>query len=308
MRVDCAARPSALRLARAAARRCRPRAAGRRRRPRARAPLAGAEGAPAHATARGFTRRPRSYAPCRAAAWPSAGPTRGASPARWWRASAARPSSRPGASASAPARRPSGSSARRAALGEARTGSRGTRRRASRADPERTLERGYAMALGADGEPLDERRGREGHRGIRRAGDGRHRAGPRADEETMTDEIRITERPKSYEAAVERLETIIARLDSNEAGLSETLDALQGGPRPHRVRGRASSRRSGRASRSWSLDDADRARLEQQPACRALYARCRSRSAGDLRCTTRWTFGAVPSGPTPTLRLTAHAQ
>jgi len=30
--------------------------------------------------------------------------------------------------------------------------------------------------------------------------------------------------PKTYEGAVERLEEIIARLDSNEAGLRETLD------------------------------------------------------------------------------------
>ena len=32
-----------------------------------------------------------------------------------------------------------------------------------------------------------------------------------------------TEAPQSYETAVERLEQIIARLDSNEAGLRETL-------------------------------------------------------------------------------------
>ena len=45
----------------------------------------------------------------------------------------------------------------------------------------------------------------------------------------MSEEIRITERPKSYEAAVERLEAIIARLDSNEAGLRETLDLCKEG-------------------------------------------------------------------------------
>jgi exodeoxyribonuclease VII small subunit len=32
-----------------------------------------------------------------------------------------------------------------------------------------------------------------------------------------------TETPQTYESAVERLEQIIARLDSNEAGLRETL-------------------------------------------------------------------------------------
>jgi len=35
--------------------------------------------------------------------------------------------------------------------------------------------------------------------------------------------------PKSYEGAVERLEEIIARLDSNEAGLRETLDLCREG-------------------------------------------------------------------------------
>ncbi len=35
--------------------------------------------------------------------------------------------------------------------------------------------------------------------------------------------------PATYEAAVERLEQIIARLDSNEAGLRETLDLCREG-------------------------------------------------------------------------------
>ena len=35
--------------------------------------------------------------------------------------------------------------------------------------------------------------------------------------------------PRTYEAAVERLETIIRRLDSNEAGLRETLDLVKEG-------------------------------------------------------------------------------
>ena len=35
--------------------------------------------------------------------------------------------------------------------------------------------------------------------------------------------------PTSYEAAVERLESIIARLDSNQAGLKETLALCQEG-------------------------------------------------------------------------------
>jgi len=35
--------------------------------------------------------------------------------------------------------------------------------------------------------------------------------------------------PRTYESAVERLEAIIARLDSNEAGLRETLDLVKEG-------------------------------------------------------------------------------
>jgi exodeoxyribonuclease VII small subunit len=35
--------------------------------------------------------------------------------------------------------------------------------------------------------------------------------------------------PESYEAAVERLEQIIARLDSNQAGLRETLELCREG-------------------------------------------------------------------------------
>jgi exodeoxyribonuclease VII small subunit len=35
--------------------------------------------------------------------------------------------------------------------------------------------------------------------------------------------------PRTYESAVERLEAIIRRLDSNEAGLRETLDLVKEG-------------------------------------------------------------------------------
>ena len=39
----------------------------------------------------------------------------------------------------------------------------------------------------------------------------------------------MSAQPKTYEGAVERLEEIIARLDSNEAGLRETLDLCKEG-------------------------------------------------------------------------------
>ena len=39
----------------------------------------------------------------------------------------------------------------------------------------------------------------------------------------------MSAQPKTYEGAVERLEEIIARLDSNEAGLRETLELVKEG-------------------------------------------------------------------------------
>ena len=39
----------------------------------------------------------------------------------------------------------------------------------------------------------------------------------------------MTTEPRTYESAVERLEAIIARLDSNEAGLRETLELVKEG-------------------------------------------------------------------------------
>lgn len=39
----------------------------------------------------------------------------------------------------------------------------------------------------------------------------------------------MSERPESYEAAVERLEEIIDRLDSGQSGLRETLDLCKEG-------------------------------------------------------------------------------
>lgn len=39
----------------------------------------------------------------------------------------------------------------------------------------------------------------------------------------------MTDQPQSYEAAAERLEEIIKRLDSGDAGLRETLDLVKEG-------------------------------------------------------------------------------
>lgn len=47
--------------------------------------------------------------------------------------------------------------------------------------------------------------------------------------ELATETVSVSDRPESYEAAVERLEEIIDRLDSGQAGLRETLDLCKEG-------------------------------------------------------------------------------
>jgi exodeoxyribonuclease VII small subunit len=50
-----------------------------------------------------------------------------------------------------------------------------------------------------------------------------------ASERESTETSSVSDRPESYEAAVERLEEIIDRLDSGQAGLRETLDLCKEG-------------------------------------------------------------------------------
>ena len=49
------------------------------------------------------------------------------------------------------------------------------------------------------------------------------------EQESMESPNAMAEQPASYEAAVERLEEIIDRLDSGQAGLRETLDLCREG-------------------------------------------------------------------------------
>ena len=85
-------------------------------------------------------------------------------------------------------------------------------------DPERTLARGYALVADADGEPVTSAaRARErGELAVRFADDAVGRGSRAMEAATKTT-------PESYETAVARLEQIIARLDSGEAELRETL-------------------------------------------------------------------------------------
>ncbi len=89
-------------------------------------------------------------------------------------------------------------------------------------DPERTLERGYALAETADGRAGDDGR----RRGRRRAGKTAVRATAESNAQIEGD---VEREADSYEAAVERLEEIIDRLDSGQAGLRETLDLCREG-------------------------------------------------------------------------------
>ncbi len=91
-------------------------------------------------------------------------------------------------------------------------------------DPQRTLERGYALAEDAGGEPVTSAAAAVAAGRVRlRFADGG--VGAEIDPEGEG----MSEPPESYEAAVERLEQIIDRLDSGQAGLRETLDLCREG-------------------------------------------------------------------------------
>ena len=109
-------------------------------------------------------------------------------------------------------------------------------------DPERTLERGYALAEDAEGEPVTSA-------AAARAAERDQSALRRRPSRSQIAGAPMSEKPDSYEQAVERLEQIIDRLDSGQAGLRETLDlcrrAASWSPTAP-----PSSTRSARASRS----------------------------------------------------------
>ena len=97
-------------------------------------------------------------------------------------------------------------------------------------DPARTLERGYALVTDDAGEPVTSAAA------ARRAGDVRLRFGDAAVDATISERamtepepIPLTAEPLTYEAATARLEAIIKRLDSGEAGLRETLELCREG-------------------------------------------------------------------------------
>ena len=112
-------------------------------------------------------------------------------------------------------------------------------------DPQRTLERGYALVEAADGSPVTSAAGRRRRAGARPAHARRRRPGPSRGRRTLGAMSEIAVAP-TYESACARIEAIIARLDSGEAGLRETLELCQEGRDARRVlRGRARGRRPG---------------------------------------------------------------
>ena len=90
-------------------------------------------------------------------------------------------------------------------------------------DPERTLVRGYALAEDRSGQPLSSAAE------ARSAGELRlrfHDGCVDAEvDEAMTEQLS----ERTYESAVARVEEIIRRLDSGDAGLRETLDLVKEG-------------------------------------------------------------------------------
>ena len=184
----------------------------------------------------------------------------------------------------APRRRAPRSRARRAVVldrqAKAAAGARGAARRAAldglalaldAHDPERIVRRGYAVVDDRDGGVADlGRRGAPGGRGapvLPRRRRGRHH---RAGGDDMT--------APTYETATGRLEEIIRRLDSGEAGLRETLDLVKRGPRPGRV-----LRRRARGRRPRARGAAPR-RARRAPGARARRGR---RGRGRARGATR---------------------
>ncbi len=98
-------------------------------------------------------------------------------------------------------------------------------------DPERTLARGYALVSDRAGGAAAERRGeRSGRRAQpplpRRRGERDRRDHDRGP--AMTTTVRAPPTP-TYETAVARVEEIVRRLDSGEAGLRETLELVREG-------------------------------------------------------------------------------
>ena len=196
----------------------------RRARPHAGAALARAgraRRAPPHAPAPAAARAARQRPP---RAWPTGRPATGA---------AAALSRAPGAAIARPAGAPRRGRRRGARRVAELTPARDLDRLAvalAAHDPQRTLERGYALVEDGAGEPVTSaavgaraalpdpapaRRPRPGASGAARTLNR-----PMAEADTLT-----------YEAACERMEAIIARLDSGEAGLRETLELCQEGRR-----------------------------------------------------------------------------
>ena len=99
-------------------------------------------------------------------------------------------------------------------------------------DPQRTLERGYALVESPDGQPLTTAAGRARARELRlRFADAHRRgAGPRAmSAPAQRASPQPAQAPLTYEAASARVEEIIRRLDSGEASLDETLALVSEG-------------------------------------------------------------------------------
>ena len=109
-------------------------------------------------------------------------------------------------------------------------------------DPQRTLERGYALVEDAAGRAGHERR--EAARGQARltlrladgtlagaTASGDRRDGDPSDAAPSLSVPPMTETTLTYETACARIEEIIRRLDSGEAGLRETLELCQEGRR-----------------------------------------------------------------------------
>ena len=101
-------------------------------------------------------------------------------------------------------------------------------------DPQRTLERGYALVEDAEGAPVTSAEAARAERELTlRLADGTLPVRPEPSREgvAVMRPPAMTEATLTYETACARIEAIVRRLDSGEAGLRETLELCQEGKR-----------------------------------------------------------------------------
>jgi exodeoxyribonuclease VII small subunit len=120
----------------------------------------------------------------------------------------------------------------------------------------------------------------------------------------------MSDRPESYEAAVERLEEIIDRLDSGQAGLRETLELCKEGRELVQYCA-AELDEVGEGLKELRLDDlAAKLEVGSEPSSSSAGPEQRPRSAGQprQRDQSRSSGGATGKSPWPMRAIVAFSE